>query len=80
MRIVIRVVSLAALLLTIAWLVYDPAFNSAVATVSSLAALLSSFLIRKPTSELEARQSQKVSSDSIGVQAGGNVHIDKIEK
>lgn len=80
MRSAIRVVSLIALLLSIAWLAYRPAFDSAVTTISALAALLSSFLLKKTPTGPGTKQSQKISSGSIGVQAGGNVHIDKIEK
>lgn len=80
MRSSIRVVSLIALLLSIAWLVYRPAFDSGVATISALAALLSTFMLKKSPIGSGAKQSQKISSGSIGVQAGGNVHIDKVEK
>ncbi len=80
MRTVIRLVSLVALLVSIAWLAYRPAFDSGLATVTALASLLSSFLLKKTPFEPSTKQSQKISSGSIGVQAGGNVHIDKIEK
>lgn len=80
MRTVIRLISLIALLISIAWLAQRPAFDSGLATVTALAALLSSFLLKKPSTESGTTQSQQVSSGSIGVQAGGNVHIDKIEK
>ena len=76
----IRFVSLAALLISISWLAYRPAFDSGVATVTALAALLSSFLLKKAPVHPSIEQSQNVSSGSIGVQAGGNVHIKKIEK
>jgi hypothetical protein len=76
MRTVIRVVSIVAFLLSIAWLAYNPGFKSALAALTTLAALLSSFLVKKS----EAKQSQKVSSGSIGVQAGGNINVDKIER
>ena len=80
MRIAIRVVSLAALTLAIAWLAYRPGFDSAVATISALVVLLSSFLLKKTPTKSGTKQSQKVSSGSVGVQAGENIHIDRIEK
>lgn len=80
MRTVIRLAALVALLVSIAWLAYHPAFDSGLATVSALVTLLSSFLLKKASAEAGTTQSQKVSSGSVGVQAGGNVQIDRIEK
>jgi len=76
MRTVIRVVSFVAFLLSIAWLTYDPGFKSAITALTTLFALLSSFLIKRP----ETKQSQRVSSSSVGVQAGANINIDKIQR
>jgi hypothetical protein len=80
MRTVIQLVSIVALLVSIAWLAYRPAFDSGLATVTALAALLSSFLLNKPPIKSRTTQSQEVSSGSIGIQAGGSIHVDKIEK
>lgn len=80
MRTAIRLVSLVALLVSIVWLAYRPAFDSGLAAVTALAALLSSFLLKKTSIKPNTDQSQNISSDSIGIQAGGNVYIDKIKK
>jgi hypothetical protein len=78
MRSTIRLVSLAALLVSIAWLAYRPAFDSGLATITTLATFLSSFLPKKAPADPGAKQSQKISSGSIGIQAGGNVRIEKM--
>lgn len=79
MRFTIQVLSCFALFVSILWLTYVPAFDSVLAAITSFAALLMS-LLKKPPIDVRAKQSQQVSSDSVAIQAGGDVRINKIEK
>ncbi len=75
----LRIVSLVVLLLSIAWVAFKPGFDSAVATVAALAALISTFLVKKDGTK-KPTLSQKVSDGSIGIQAGRDVHGNKLER
>lgn len=79
MRFIIQVVFSIALFVSILWLIYLPAFDSVLAAITSFAALLMSLLKKLPI-DVRADQSQQVSSDSVAIQAGGDVRINKIEK
>ena len=69
-----RLLSLAALLGSIAWLVVMPGFEPALAVMSSLTALAAtSHLANKKKKSLS--QNQTVGKNSTGIQAGGNVTI-----
>jgi hypothetical protein len=73
---VTKLLSLAALIASIAWLVVMPGFESVIATISALAALLaSSHLANKRKKSLS--QKQTVGNGSTGIQAGGNISIGK---
>lgn len=79
MRSILRAVSLLALLFSMAWVAYKPGFDSALAAIGALAALISSFLMKK-NSSTKVTQSQEISSGSIGIQAGRDANVSKIER
>ena len=79
MRLTLRIISLIALLLSITWVVFSPAFDSAVAAVGSLATLISSFFIKKGHVG-KSNQSQKVSDTSIGIQAGRDANVNNLKR
>jgi len=69
-----KLLSLAALLGSIAWLVVMPGFEPALAVMSSLTALVAtSHLANKRKRSLS--QNQTLGKGSTGIQAGGNVTI-----
>lgn len=79
MRLSLRIVSLLALLLSIAWVALRPGFDSAAAAIGSLAALISSFLVKKER-DGKSEQSQKVSDASVGIQAGRDANVNNLKR
>jgi hypothetical protein len=79
MRLSLHIALLLALLLSIVWVVFKPGFDSSIAVITSLAALISSFLIKKERNK-RPTQSQKISDDSIGVQAGRDANVSNIKR
>ncbi len=77
MRFIIKIVSFIALLICIAWLAYKPGFDSAGATATALAALLSSFFLKKD--DKVTGQTQHVSENSIGIQAGRDASVTNLK-
>lgn len=67
MRLAAILASSLLLLLSLAWLIYQPAFDSAVAVAAALTALLSSFFLKRERKS--SGQSQHVSESSVGIQA-----------
>jgi hypothetical protein len=70
----VKALALIALIGSITWSIADPKFESILAVIGSLSALVSAFLVenRKRT---RIYQQQSVSGSSTGIQAGGNVNI-----
>lgn len=77
MRLATILASLLALLLSVAWLVYKPAFDSAVAVAVCVAALLSSFFLKRERGT--AGQSQHVAGSSVGIQAGRDASVQDVK-
>ncbi|PJE77907.1 hypothetical protein CI610_03166 [invertebrate metagenome] len=74
MRIIIRILALAALCISCAWLYFERNFEPALTTVVSLSALISTFFFDgKP--EEGSGQFQNIGNHATGVQAGGDVSI-----
>ncbi len=67
-----------AFLGSFAWFISAPSFESAVATVSSLGAFIGAWIGDKRLKQ-KGRQNQVVENGSVGIQAGGNVNVGKIE-
>lgn len=78
MRLAAILASSLALLLALAWLISSPAYDSAVSCVAALAALLSSFFLKRE--KKSEGQTQQVSGSSIGIQAGRDANIRDIRK
>jgi hypothetical protein len=72
----IKFLTVIALIGSIAWLVSAPGFEPALALVGSMSALISAFMVEKRSKQY--RQQQSVSKSSLGIQAGGDVHIGDI--
>ncbi len=78
MRLTAQIASLVALLLSIAWVIYKPGFDSAVAVAAALAALLSAFFLKKADSS--PVQKQEVSSGGVGIQAGRDAKVENFQR
>ena len=66
-----------ALLGAIAWAVYEPGFEPALAVIGAVTTLLSLFIVDRQK-KMKSAQSQTVSRSSTGVQAEGDIHIGTI--
>jgi membrane protein implicated in regulation of membrane protease activity len=77
MRLAAIIASALALLLSVAWLAYKPGFDSGVAVAVALAALLSSFFLKR--AKPKEGQNQQVSGSSIGIQAGRDANVHNIK-
>lgn len=76
--IIVKFLATIALLSSIIWIVVDFGFESGLALVGSLSALVSAFHIDKRNAR-RPQQHQSVSQSSTGIQAGGNVSIGNVE-
>ena len=77
MRIAAILVSFIAVLLSLTWLLYKPAFDSAFALAAAIAALCSSFFLKREAKA--AGQTQQVSGASVGIQAGRDANVHDIK-
>lgn len=73
----IRFLALVALIASIAWCIAAPGYEPAIAVVTSLSALIGASLVQKRR-ERDAMQSQTISHNAVGVQAGRDVKIGDI--
>jgi hypothetical protein len=73
MRIAAILISLVALLLSLAWVIHSPGFEPAVATAASAAAFIGSFFISR--GKETASQVQNLSGTSKGIQAGRDANV-----
>jgi hypothetical protein len=73
----VKLLAAIALIGSIAWVIADPGFESALAVVGSISTLVSAFLIEKRNTR-RVQQHQSVSKSSIGMQTGGDVSIGNI--
>lgn len=70
----VKALSAVALLISICWLFASPGFESILAAIVSMSALISAFAFRN-SSSATISQKQQVSNTSFGIQAGGDVDI-----
>lgn len=78
MRLAAILASTLALILALAWVISSPNYDSAVACVAAVAALLSSFFLKRGQKSKD--QAQQVSGSSVGIQVGRDAHIRDIRK
>lgn len=76
---IVRIVFLLAFLVCGVWVIYHPGYDSAAAAFAAFAAFLAS-VVKKKSTNSGVEQSQRISLGSTGVQAGRDVHIDKVGK
>lgn len=74
MRILIRLAAGLGALLSAAWLIYRPAFDSSTAFAGALVLFLSTF-VGTPRASSRPTQSQTVSEGAVGIQAGRDANV-----
>jgi len=74
MLIIIKLLSVAAFIGSVLWMIAVPDYEPALAIVTSLSTFILTVLVEKRKGR-EATQRQRVSGNSVGVQAGGDVSI-----
>lgn len=74
MRIISRILAVVILIISAVWFYSDQNFQSGLAVVGSLSALISTFLFRQKGINGK-EQTQTVGDGSSGIQAGGDVNI-----
>ena len=72
----VKLLAAIALMASVAWVIKDPGFESALSVVGSMSALVSAFVLEKRKARRNQRQS--VSKSSVGIQAGGDVTVGSI--
>ncbi|WP_163011379.1 hypothetical protein [Pseudomonas viridiflava] len=72
----LKILSILGLVAATAWAFAKPDYNSILAVITTSAALITSFLVKKTS----PHQSQTVGDNSIGIQAGKNVKTGGIHK
>lgn len=74
---IIKVLSFLALLGSIAWFIYAPDFEPAIAIVTSISTLIATWFASKREKN-GASQTQVVGDNAVGIQSGGNVTVGDI--
>ena len=74
---IIKLLTGAALLGSIAWAVAAPDYEPVIAMITSLSALIATFVYDKRR-EVSARQLQLVSGSGVGIQAGGDISVGNV--
>ncbi|MFG6413837.1 hypothetical protein ACG02S_07975 [Roseateles sp. DC23W] len=73
MRLAAILASIVALIISAAWLINTPGYEPAVAIAAALAALVSSFFLKRD--DATGGQKQNLGDNSTGIQAGRDVNI-----
>ncbi len=74
MHVTLKVTALVALLLSLAWLLFRPGFDSLVAVAAALVAFIAALLMKKESTPGHA-QKQVVTDGAIGIQAGRDANV-----
>jgi hypothetical protein len=73
----LKILSVAALVGSVAWFTHAPDFEPAVASITSLSACIASFLVDRKRKQA-ASMHQEVAGGGVGIQAGGDVHTGNV--
>lgn len=71
--VIVKALSLAALVGSIAWCIHAPDYEPALASITALSACIATFVVDRQRKN-NASMRQDVGNGSVGIQAGGNVH------
>lgn len=69
----IKILTFLLLVIAVAWLIFSPGWDSLIASGTCLIAFLTS--LRKTATKRPSAQSQTVSGEGLGIQAGRDVSI-----
>lgn len=72
MLLIVKILSAIVFLGSIAWFCAAPDYEPAIAIATSLITLIGAFIAEK---KRKASQHQSLGKNSLGIQAGGDVHI-----
>jgi hypothetical protein len=70
----VKLLAAIAVIGSIAWVLTHPGYESALAVIGSISALVSAFVVEKRNTR-RAAQHQSVSKSSVGIQAGGDARV-----
>jgi hypothetical protein len=73
----LKLLSIAALLGSIAWFIHSPDFEPAIAAISSLSACIAAFWVDRTKRRIDSMH-QSVGTGGVGIQAGGDVSTGNI--
>lgn len=77
MKILLKCLAFIAFVLACGWTYKSPGYDSIIAAVTALLALLGLFISGKRSG---GNLNQKIGDNSFGIQAGGNISIGKTDK
>lgn len=72
-----KIASFIAFVACLAWAIAKPGYDSITAAIISFATLVG--VLYSSTVNKSSSQQQKVGSGGVGIQAGGNVSVNKVE-
>jgi len=73
----LKILSIVALIASIIWCFNRPDYDSVLAVVTSLSAVVALFFVRKRKRN-PIKQNQVVSTHGVGLQAGGDINVKEI--
>jgi hypothetical protein len=73
----LKIVAGISLIISVAWLVAKPGYDSGMAVAGALSALIAAFIAGRKRRG-DPRQQQDISRSSVGIQAGGDVNVGSI--
>lgn len=75
-----KILSILALLGSIAWMVVSPGFEPALAIIGSLTGLITAVVVEKRKDSRAGGQRQKVTGNGVGIQAGRDLTVGDIRQ
>jgi hypothetical protein len=75
---ILKLLSIAALIGSVAWFIHAPDYEPAVASITALSASIAAFVVDRKQRR-ETLMHQSVAGGSVGIQAGGNVSMGNVK-
>lgn len=74
---IVKILCVIGVLASAAWVLTKPGFDSSLSLITTLVALAGCFVVERRKRRSPA-QHQSISGSSVGIQAGGDVHVGNI--
>lgn len=74
MRLTLKITAFLALLVSVAWLLFRPGFDSLVAVAAAVVAFIAALLMKKESAASHS-QRQTVTDGAVGIQAGRDANV-----